>query len=57
MRPIVLGLWRDLRGQELIEYALMAGFVAVGIGVATPGIPDHIVEALSTVGSVLGLVD
>ncbi len=28
--------WSDERGQDLIEYALMAGFVAVAAGVAMP---------------------
>jgi Flp pilus assembly pilin Flp len=56
MLRIVLELWRDLHGQDLIEYALMAGFLAVGIGVSTPGLVDQIADALSRVASVLGLV-
>ena len=28
----VMNMWNDDRGQDLIEYALMAGFVAVAAG-------------------------
>jgi Flp pilus assembly pilin Flp len=31
-----VSIWRDRRGQDLIEYALMAGFVAVAAGAAFP---------------------
>ena len=31
-------LGRDNRGQDLIEYALMAGFVAVAAGAIMPGV-------------------
>ena len=29
-------IWKDRRGQDLIEYALMAGFVAVAAGAIMP---------------------
>ena len=31
-----LKIWKDTRGQDLIEYALMAGFVAVAAGAIMP---------------------
>ena len=34
--------WRDRRGQDLIEYALMAGFVAVAAGVIMPTVSSSI---------------
>ena len=34
--------WRDRRGQDLIEYALMAGFVAVAAGAIMPGVSSSI---------------
>ena len=37
-----LGIWKDTRGQDLIEYALMAGFVAVAAGAIMPGVADSI---------------
>ena len=33
---IALKIWKDKRGQDLIEYALMAGFVAVAAGALMP---------------------
>jgi pilus assembly protein Flp/PilA len=46
---------RDTRGQDLIEYALLAGFVAVAAGAIMPGVADSISTIFSQVGSVLGL--
>ena len=42
-------------GQDLIEYALMAGFVAVAAGAVMPGVADSISTIFSQVGSVLGI--
>jgi pilus assembly protein Flp/PilA len=44
-----LRLWRDTRGQDLIEYALMAGFVAVTAGALMPGIASYISQIFSKV--------
>lgn len=44
---------RNARGQDLIEYALMAGFVAVTAGAVMPGVADSISTILSKVGSVM----
>ena len=46
-------IWRDRRGQDLIEYALMAGFVAVAAGAAFPPVADSISEIFSKVQSVM----
>jgi len=32
-----LRIWKDTHAQDLIEYALMAGFVAVAAGAIMPG--------------------
>lgn len=40
-------------GQDLIEYALMAGFVAVAAGAIMPGVATSISQIFSKVGSVL----
>ena len=37
-----LRIWKDTRGQDLIEYALMAGFVAVAAGAIMPGVAASI---------------
>ncbi len=46
-------LWKDTRGQDLVEYALLAGFVAVAAGALLPGISTSISKIFSRMGSVL----
>ena len=48
-----LKVWKDQRGQDLIEYALMAGFVAVAAGAIMPGVATSISQIFSKVQSVL----
>jgi pilus assembly protein Flp/PilA len=48
-----LKIWSDNRGQDLIEYALMAGFVAVAAGAIMPGIATSISTIFSSVASAL----
>jgi Flp pilus assembly pilin Flp len=48
-----LKVWKDLRGQDLIEYALMAGFVAVAAGAIMPGVSSSISTIFSKVTSVM----
>jgi pilus assembly protein Flp/PilA len=43
----------DTEGQDLIEYALMAGFVAVAAGAIMPGVSTSISKIFSQVASVL----
>ena len=35
-------IWRDSRGQDMVEYALLAGFIAVAAGAAFPPISGQI---------------
>ena len=44
---------RNTRGQDLIEYALMAGFVAVAAGAIMPGVATSISTIFSKVASVM----
>jgi pilus assembly protein Flp/PilA len=44
---------KDTRGQDLIEYALMAGFVAVAAGAIMPGVSASISTIFSKVNSVM----
>jgi Flp pilus assembly pilin Flp len=46
-------LCKDVRGQDLIEYALMAGFVAVAAGAVVPGVASTISTIFSKVTSVM----
>jgi pilus assembly protein Flp/PilA len=48
-----LRMWKDTRGQDLIEYALMAGFVAVAAGAIMPGVASQISIIFSKVSSSL----
>jgi len=44
-------LIRDVAGQELIEYALLAGFLVVAAGALLPSIADDVSSVLSKVNS------
>jgi pilus assembly protein Flp/PilA len=48
-----LRIWKDTRGQDLIEYALMAGFVAVAAGAIMPNVSASISTIFSKVDSVM----
>jgi len=48
-----LRVWKDTRGQDLIEYALMAGFVAVAAGAVMPSVATSISTIFSKVSSVM----
>lgn len=46
-------LLQDSRGQDLVEYALMAGFVAVAAGAIMPGVASSINIIFSEVNSIM----
>lgn len=48
-----LRIMNDTRGQDLIEYALMAGFVAVAAGAIVPGVASSIKTIFSKVNTVM----
>jgi Flp pilus assembly pilin Flp len=48
-----LKIWKDQRGQDLIEYALMAGFVAVAAGAIMPSVATNLSQIFSKVASVM----
>ena len=50
-----LQVWKDTRGQDLIEYALMAGFVAVAAGAVMPGVATSISTIFSKISSVMSV--
>ena len=47
------GIFQDTKGQDFIEYALMAGFVAVAAGAISPGVAQSISSVFSKVNSVI----
>jgi pilus assembly protein Flp/PilA len=48
-----LRLWKDTKGQDLIEYALMAGFVALAAGAIMPNVATAISTIFSKINSAL----
>jgi pilus assembly protein Flp/PilA len=48
-----LRIWKDTRGQDLVEYALMAGFVAIAAGSIMPGIAHSISTIFSKISSTM----
>ena len=57
MTRMLNAIWRDDRGQDLIEYALMAGFVAVAAGAIMPGVSTSISTIFSKLASVMDSAD
>lgn len=49
----LIKLVRETRGQDLVEYALLAGFIAVAAGALLPGISGSISKIFSRMASVL----
>lgn len=51
---LAVRIWQNTQGQDLIEYALMAGFVAVAAGAIMPGVSDNISQIFSKISSSMG---
>jgi pilus assembly protein Flp/PilA len=52
-RVLKLEFWRDTRGQDLVEYALMAGMVAVAAVAAMPALSATVNNVFSKIGSIV----
>ena len=50
---IQLSIWKDERGQDMVEYALMCGFITVAAGAAFPPVGDQISQIFSKLNSAL----
>ena len=50
---LILKLQRDERGQDMVEYALLAGFIAVAAGAILPGISASISAIFSKMASLV----
>jgi pilus assembly protein Flp/PilA len=53
MKRLLKQCWKNIRGQDLIEYALLAGFVVVAAGVVVPGVALSISAIFSQVTTVI----
>ena len=49
----VRALLQDRRGQDLVEYALMAGFITVAVAAAFPPVSASICTIFSKIGSLM----
>ena len=53
LRLIVsLKIWADQRGQDMVEYSLLAGFITVAVGATYPPISQDISSIFSKLGSI-----
>ncbi len=48
-------LWKETHGQDLVEYALLAGFVTVAVGAGFPPVSSSISTIFSKLGSILAV--
>ena len=48
-----LRIWADCHGQDLIEYAMIGGFLAVAAGTILPGVATSVSKVFSKVGSTM----
>ncbi len=52
---ITCKIWKDTRGQDMLEYALLAAFVACAFVTIAPGIAGDVVSIFGTVIGMLGI--
>jgi pilus assembly protein Flp/PilA len=50
---LALRVWRDTRGQDLVEYALAAGLVAVAAVACMPGLSGTVNNVFTKIGSII----
>ena len=53
MRQFWTDFWEDTRGQDLVEYALAAGLVAVAAVAAMPALSTTVSTVFSKIGSII----
>ena len=53
IKSLIIRLLNDKKGQDMVEYALLAGFIAVAAGAILPGISDDISAIFSKMASVV----
>ena len=50
---VALKIWSDTRGQDMVEYALTAGFLVVAAAALSPSLAAGVTSIFSSVGSVM----
>ena len=46
-------IWKETKGQDFVEYALLVGFISVGVAATFPPFASSITNVFSRVASVL----
>jgi pilus assembly protein Flp/PilA len=54
MKAICRNFWQDTQGQDLVEYALAAGLVAVAAVAAMPSLSSVVSNVFTKIGSIIG---
>jgi pilus assembly protein Flp/PilA len=52
-RVLKLAVWKDTSGQDLVEYALAAGLVAVAAVACMPGLSGTVNNVFTKIGSII----
>ena len=52
-RILKLAIWKDQNGQDLVEYALAAGMVAVAAVAAMPALSGVVNNVFNKIGSIV----
>jgi Flp pilus assembly pilin Flp len=50
---IQMTIWKDERGQDMVEYALLAGFITIAAGAVFPPASDNISIIFSRLTSIM----
>jgi pilus assembly protein Flp/PilA len=53
MKIFIKNFWHDEQGQDLVEYALAAGMVAVAAVAAMPALSTTVNNVFSKIGSII----
>ena len=53
MTSFLKSFWKDERGQDLVEYALAAGLVAVAAVAAMPALSSTVSAVFTKIGSII----
>ena len=53
MKRIIVAFWQDEQGQDLVEYALAAGMVAVAAVAVMPTLSSVVSNVFSKIGSII----
>jgi pilus assembly protein Flp/PilA len=53
MKAFWTGFWKDTQGQDLVEYALAAGLVAVAAVAAMPSLSGVVSNVFAKIGTII----